>query len=34
VQLVTCDPGASAATPPAAGVVNDLIERQLRRLGS
>jgi hypothetical protein len=32
VQLVTCDPGAEASTAPQPGVVDGLINRQLRRL--
>lgn len=34
VQLVSCDPGAEAATPPPSGVADSLIDRQLRRLGA
>ena len=32
VQLDACDPGADAASPPNAGVVDSLIDRQQRRL--
>jgi hypothetical protein len=34
VQLTACDPGAEASTPPQAGAVDTLINRQLVRLAS